>query len=663
MAIPPPLGPYPSGSAFSGVLPSTIGLPVAPFGLQEVYIQRVGDPSHFKPAPTSASLGRRRSVASGPTGGARARSEVVERGPWPRGLSACAVNACAVPEVLKLEKLGEEAEIFELCVGAERGRVLYRAVAGLLQGVLLGILLAALLVEIERPGSGGADGVASLRCFTLALTESCFTLNLLRAHDGYAHGLQGEEQAMLRAVCMSMWFITDEGMWHNELDDRDGSGSRRRAWELVAHAAVLAVMNAVGLLCCLLSEMLSDEEANEARADVRVEQEGQHRYVDVPGEGVLVVRSQEDFKKEAEHWRKDAAEQAVRVKSAEQRLQQPGPEGSSSAGFGLYDDQDALAEQLQAAVVPWVDQPVVKRGKPRSASITLVGTDWRRSEDILARAPFVLRACMGDGLMRWVTGGPLAFQHKVAPGRLKAAKAKSKGAAVNAKSESTARGHAKRVGDVAREDRVKMPAFKGNLWNMSACNRLVAERTELRRHERHLQALESTRGQVDARQPKEHTHLRSKLKTRKLQEDRAAEIQLENRILLQKMLNIDTKPSQLADAMSSSTSRPRSLHGESQRREAKRIAAENQALLQRLQNTKPSIDPRTWDEEEVDRQALKFRLSQNSAAGRVLKLRMPNKEGSGRLPRITDLAMRSSNDSEWERVVKPLTEMDPKEAL
>ncbi|CAK9107137.1 unnamed protein product [Durusdinium trenchii] len=210
---------------------------------------------------------------------------------------------------------------------------------------------------------------------------------------------------------------------------------------------------------------------------------------------------------------------------------------------------------------------------------------------------------------------------------------------------------------------VKMPAFKGNLWNMSACNRLVAERTELRRHERHLQALESTRGQVDARQPKEHTHLRSKLKTRKLQEDRAAEIQLENRILLQKMLNIDTKPSQLADAMSSSTSRPRSLHGESQRREAKRIAAENQALLQRLQNTKPSIDPRTWDEEEVDRQALKFRLSQNSAAGRVLKLRMPNKEGSGRLPRITDLAMRSSNDSEWERVVKPLTEMDPKEAL
>ncbi|CAJ1455807.1 unnamed protein product, partial [Effrenium voratum] len=195
-----------------------------------------------------------------------------------------------------------------------------------------------------------------------------------------------------------------------------------------------------------------------------------------------------------------------------------------------------------------------------------------------------------------------------------------------------------------------MPQFKGNLWNMSACNRLVAERTELRRHEKHLQALESTRGQVDAKQPKEHMHLRSKLKTRKLQEDRAAEIQLENRILLQKMLNIDTKASQAGD---SSSSRPRSLHGESQRREAERIASENHALLQRLQNTKPSIDSRTWDDEEVDRQALKFRLSQNSAAGRVLKLRMPNKDG--RLPRITDIAVR---DSEWEGVMKPLTEVE-----
>eukprot|EP00931_Biecheleriopsis_adriatica_P119542 TRINITY_DN94774_c0_g1_i1.p1 TRINITY_DN94774_c0_g1~~TRINITY_DN94774_c0_g1_i1.p1 ORF type:complete len:217 (+),score=38.47 TRINITY_DN94774_c0_g1_i1:123-773(+) len=191
---------------------------------------------------------------------------------------------------------------------------------------------------------------------------------------------------------------------------------------------------------------------------------------------------------------------------------------------------------------------------------------------------------------------------------------------------------------------------KGNLWNLTACNRLIAERTERRSHERHLQALECTRGMIDATQPKEHVHLRSKPKTRMLQEDRAAEIQLENRILLQKMLNIDTKPSQLNDAMNSGSHKPRSLHGEKQKRDLDKISAENQALLQRLQNTKPSIDPRAWDEEEVDRQALKFRLSQNSSAGRVAKLRMPNQPGVvgayPALPRVPEKSMRG-NEDEW----------------
>eukprot|EP00441_Pelagodinium_beii_P015408 CAMPEP_0197659342 /NCGR_PEP_ID=MMETSP1338-20131121/47309_1 /TAXON_ID=43686 ORGANISM="Pelagodinium beii, Strain RCC1491" /NCGR_SAMPLE_ID=MMETSP1338 /ASSEMBLY_ACC=CAM_ASM_000754 /LENGTH=214 /DNA_ID=CAMNT_0043236223 /DNA_START=139 /DNA_END=783 /DNA_ORIENTATION=- len=187
---------------------------------------------------------------------------------------------------------------------------------------------------------------------------------------------------------------------------------------------------------------------------------------------------------------------------------------------------------------------------------------------------------------------------------------------------------------------------------MTACNRIIAERTQTRSHERHIHALESTKGQVDASQPKDHAHLRSKPKTRKLQEDRAAEIQLENRILLQKMLNIDTKSSELADAMNAGSFKPRSLHGQAQQRELDRITTENQALLHRLQNTKPSIDPRAWEEEEVDRQALKFRLSQNSAAGRVAKLRMPNNAQPqprgpyNALPRIGEKSARQHED-EW----------------
>merc|ERR1712061_501164 len=60
----------------------------------------------------------------------------------------------------------------------------------------------------------------------------------------------------------------------------------------------------------------------------------------------------------------------------------------------------------------------------------------------------------------------------------------------------------------------------------------------------------------------------------------------------------------------------------------------NQELLGRLQNAKPTVDPRAWEDEEVDRQALKFRLSQNASRGRLQKLRMPQRAVADKLPKI-----------------------------
>jgi len=192
-----------------------------------------------------------------------------------------------------------------------------------------------------------------------------------------------------------------------------------------------------------------------------------------------------------------------------------------------------------------------------------------------------------------------------------------------------------------------MPKSNGNIWNLTPCNRLVAQRIEERRHEKHLHALGNTKTMVDHNPPKEHNHLRSKLKTKKLQEDRAAEIQLENRILLQKMLNIDTKPSQFSGETLMSQRVPlKSLHGEAQRRELDRITNANQDMLKRLQNARPSIAPREWEDDEMDRQALKFRLSQNSSRARVLKLPMPSRElpGAPHLPRITESSKNTNDD-------------------
>merc|ERR1719399_1607002 len=140
-----------------------------------------------------------------------------------------------------------------------------------------------------------------------------------------------------------------------------------------------------------------------------------------------------------------------------------------------------------------------------------------------------------------------------------------------------------------------------NSWNVSSCNRLVQERNVQQEQGKHIGALMRVRGAVDHGPPADQPHLRSRLKTRKLQEDRAAEIQLENRILLQKMLNIDTKPSDVSgDELMRHRVPPRSLHGGAQRRELDRITKANQDLLKRLQQAQPSVDPNKWEVEEED---------------------------------------------------------------
>jgi len=205
---------------------------------------------------------------------------------------------------------------------------------------------------------------------------------------------------------------------------------------------------------------------------------------------------------------------------------------------------------------------------------------------------------------------------------------------------------------------------KGNAWNMQTCNRLVNERLESRRHRKHIDALDYVEAATDHSAPMEHSHLKDKSKARRMQEDRDAEIQLENRILLQKMLNIDTKPSQFSaenfSARSAPTRPSSTLHGVKHRRELDRITNENQNLLHRLQHCKPSIDVQRWEDDEMDRQALKYRLSQNACRARGLKLPMPsarNMAHTDYTPRLGSQSARFHDDG-WARLTN--SELDQK---
>jgi hypothetical protein len=173
-------------------------------------------------------------------------------------------------------------------------------------------------------------------------------------------------------------------------------------------------------------------------------------------------------------------------------------------------------------------------------------------------------------------------------------------------------------------------AGPGNLWTRATANRITAERLERDSHEKHLQALRTVKCSIDNRSPPTHNHLANKLKTKKLQEDRAQEIQLENRILLQKMLNIDTKASDLSgQKLSGERHKPRSLSAGLRRRELDRITHENRRMLNRLQAAAPSIDPMKWETEQLDREQLKARICQNANRyRRGPSLKMPKQPGA-----------------------------------
>lgn len=206
-----------------------------------------------------------------------------------------------------------------------------------------------------------------------------------------------------------------------------------------------------------------------------------------------------------------------------------------------------------------------------------------------------------------------------------------------------------------------MKKSSSNLWSQCSCNRLVAERIESRLHAQHIHALtKGCRSVSDHSAPERFPHLENKVNTRKQQENRAAEIQLENRHLLQKMLAIDTKPSPFsAEALEKSRIQPRSVHGAVHRRELDRITYENQGLLKRLQAAKSEFDMKGLEEMEMDRQAMKHRMLQNSCAGRPHKLPMPGKlvMSTPNLPRLGREGARFRED-DWARLTN--NELDKK---
>eukprot|EP00462_Mataza_sp_D1_P001357 CAMPEP_0175092946 /NCGR_PEP_ID=MMETSP0086_2-20121207/2733_1 /TAXON_ID=136419 /ORGANISM="Unknown Unknown, Strain D1" /LENGTH=335 /DNA_ID=CAMNT_0016365841 /DNA_START=63 /DNA_END=1070 /DNA_ORIENTATION=- len=112
----------------------------------------------------------------------------------------------------------------------------------------------------------------------------------------------------------------------------------------------------------------------------------------------------------------------------------------------------------------------------------------------------------------------------------------------------------------------------------------------------HKQRLGSIKATIDTKSPKVYPHLINRAKKEQMLEERYTQIEHENRILLKKMSRIMRTTSM--DNLN--LVKPKSLNSVVRKNELRRIMAENQKILTRIQGRKPYYDRREWDKHEVN---------------------------------------------------------------
>jgi hypothetical protein len=114
--------------------------------------------------------------------------------------------------------------------------------------------------------------------------------------------------------------------------------------------------------------------------------------------------------------------------------------------------------------------------------------------------------------------------------------------------------------------------------------------------EMHKSKLRDMKCSIDNKGPKEATHLKTNAKKNALMEERFANIERENRMLLEKMSYIMRFKGGI-DNTNESLQYGRSLNKDRRKRELMKITKQNQLILTRIQESQPTYDHLSWAEE------------------------------------------------------------------
>ena len=159
----------------------------------------------------------------------------------------------------------------------------------------------------------------------------------------------------------------------------------------------------------------------------------------------------------------------------------------------------------------------------------------------------------------------------------------------------------------------------------------------VKEHLSHKNRLQGIKARVDTNAPKEVYHLKQKLKSKALKQNYISTIHAENQILLQKMMEINTRSSNPKKLTENSSAR--SLNDYARVQQLSKINEENINFLNRLQEVKSNYNFKKWNKDFKFKKYLSHKLSENSR----------------RIPRVSSIGGNPSFDSTRSPLSRPET--------
>ncbi|CAH1792273.1 unnamed protein product [Owenia fusiformis] len=137
---------------------------------------------------------------------------------------------------------------------------------------------------------------------------------------------------------------------------------------------------------------------------------------------------------------------------------------------------------------------------------------------------------------------------------------------------------------------------KTNQGGFPAGNKLLQKRWAEQAHRLHVQKMHSMKPGLDNSPPKRYPHLVLRLKKVQMEENRQAEIDHDNKLLLQKMTGIMKGGRGGVDNWNYDY-HPRSLNQHYREREQEKIALENMKIAKMLDQVRPKYQTRDWEDD------------------------------------------------------------------